>query len=225
MPPKGRATVSVGQKKASILQFFQDEHSVYNIKELEKLIPKKCNGVSSMLVKSLIHEMIDEDGIISVEKCGSTNIYWCFKNQIIMKTRQELTSLHSRIDIAQRDIMQNKALVQENQSSIRKENYQVEGKAVCRSEQLARLDALDAQLKVLRTVLEQKTENQWDQEKISERNRMFSSQILKLESVTDNIELLTSFLCRQFMIDVKSLKTELEIPEEFVEFAHLPNFT
>lgn len=32
-----------------------------------------------MIVKDLVQQMIDEDGVISVEKCGNINIYWCFK--------------------------------------------------------------------------------------------------------------------------------------------------
>lgn len=65
-------------------ELFQETYTFYNIKELEKSIPKKC-GISPMIVKDLVQQMIDEDGVISVEKCGNINIYWCFKNQTLQK--------------------------------------------------------------------------------------------------------------------------------------------
>ncbi|SCV00755.1 LANO_0F08438g1_1 [Lachancea nothofagi CBS 11611] len=222
MPPKGRATVSLAQKKASILQFFQDDHSVYNIKELEKLIPKKCSGVSSMLVKGLIQEMIDEDGIISVEKCGSTNVYWCFRNQIIMKTHQEMDTLHTRIESAKQETIQAKNIFEENVNFLRKDRFDVGGHLVSRAEQLGLLESLEVQLRTLRASRDQKAENRWDQSKIEARIKALSVQIGKLEAVTDNIELITGFVCRRFMVDPKSLRTELGIPEEFMEFTNLP---
>ncbi|SCV04145.1 LAME_0H16116g1_1 [Lachancea meyersii CBS 8951] len=223
MPPKGKATVSMAQKKANVLRFFQDEHSVYNIKELEKLIPKKCNGVSPMLVKGLIQEMIDEDGIISVEKCGSTNVYWCFKNQIIMKTQQEMTSLKTRIETAEKEALEAKRTLEQNEKSIRKEFYDLDGETVSRAEQLEKLEALNAQAKSLRATCDNMMETTWDQSQMKSRMKALAPQLQKLEMVTDNIELVTGFLCRRFIVNPSDLKAELGIPEEFLEFPGLPD--
>ncbi|CEP60527.1 Mnd1p LALA0_S01e12948g [Lachancea lanzarotensis] len=223
MPPKGKATITTAQKKASILRFFQDQHSVYNIKELEKLIPKKCSGVSPMLVKGLIQEMIEEDGIISMEKCGSTNIYWCFKNQIIMKTQLEMRSLNSRIEASENEVLQSKRVLQKNAESLRTEVYQIDGATFSRREQLETLESLTAQVKNLRAERDKMLETTWDKSQMKSRTEALQPKLRKLESVTDNLELLTGFLSRRFLVNLSDLKNELGIPEEFLEFSDLPS--
>ncbi|ELA42125.1 uncharacterized protein VICG_00766 [Vittaforma corneae ATCC 50505] len=68
--------VSTDEKLEKIVNFFKSTPEIYSIKDLEKKIPKEC-GVSSMLVPDLLKKLHDED-LISVEKCGTSNIYWCF---------------------------------------------------------------------------------------------------------------------------------------------------
>ena len=52
--------------------------------------------------------------------------------------------------------------------------------------------------------------------------KMLKVQVEKLNTVTDNIDLIIGYLSRRFMIDKKTLQTELNIPEEFMEFSDLP---
>lgn len=71
--------VSTDEKLAKIVDFFKNTSTFYSIKELEKKIPKEC-GISAMLVPELIKKLLDES-MICMEKCGSSNIYWCFQYQ------------------------------------------------------------------------------------------------------------------------------------------------
>jgi hypothetical protein len=71
--------VSTDEKLIKIINFFKASQDIYNIKDLEKKIPKEC-GISSMLVPDLIKKLLD-DNLISVEKCGASNIFFCFKFQ------------------------------------------------------------------------------------------------------------------------------------------------
>ncbi|CCH60725.1 hypothetical protein TBLA_0D02200 [Henningerozyma blattae CBS 6284] len=82
MPPKTKG-LSLQEKKLRILNFMQEEFNIYSMKDLEKLVPKRCPGISSMVVKDLIQQLLDEDsdGVIFMEKCGAVNVYWSFKNQ------------------------------------------------------------------------------------------------------------------------------------------------
>lgn len=68
--------VSTDEKLEKIVSFFKSAPEIYSIKDLEKKIPKEC-GISSMLVPDLLKKLHEED-LISVEKCGTSNIYWCF---------------------------------------------------------------------------------------------------------------------------------------------------
>lgn len=71
--------VSTDEKLEKIINFFKKSLDIFSIKELEKKIPKEC-GISSMLVPDLLKKLAD-DNLISIEKCGASNIYWCFPYQ------------------------------------------------------------------------------------------------------------------------------------------------
>lgn len=71
--------VSTDEKLTKIISFFKTTQDIYSIKDLEKKIPKEC-GLSAMLVPDLIKKLVDEN-LISVEKCGASNIFWCFQFQ------------------------------------------------------------------------------------------------------------------------------------------------
>lgn len=71
--------VSTDEKLDKIITFFKKSLDIFSIKELEKKIPKEC-GISSMLVQDLLKKLAD-DNLISIEKCGASNIYWCFPYQ------------------------------------------------------------------------------------------------------------------------------------------------
>ena len=71
--------VSTDEKLSKIISFFKASKDIFSIKELEKKLQKDC-GISSMIIPDLIKKLTD-DNLISVEKCGSSNIYWCFEYQ------------------------------------------------------------------------------------------------------------------------------------------------
>lgn len=71
--------VSTDEKLSKIIAFLNSTDTFYNIKELESRLSKEC-GIGSMLVPDLIKNLLDEN-LISMEKCGNTNVYWCFSNQ------------------------------------------------------------------------------------------------------------------------------------------------
>ena len=71
--------VSTDEKLEKILEFFRKTSDFYSIKELEKLLPKNCPNVNSMLVPDLLKKLQDEN-LINVEKMGLSNIYWSFSS-------------------------------------------------------------------------------------------------------------------------------------------------
>lgn len=72
--------VSTDEKLDKIVNFFTKTPEVYNIKDLEKKITKEC-GISGMILPDLLKRLQD-DNLISVEKCGASNVYWRFKYQM-----------------------------------------------------------------------------------------------------------------------------------------------
>ncbi|SCU87746.1 LAMI_0D07316g1_1 [Lachancea mirantina] len=218
-PPK--KTTSLADKKASILRFFQGEYSMYSMKELEKLIPKNCPGVSSMLVKDLVQQMIDEDGIITVEKCGNVNVYWCFESQIQMKLVQERDHLQQKLQDTTENIAATKQKLADDKKGLRSSVFSVQGKQKRRDTVLEELKDLDNKLKQLRANYDKVSQHKWNKDKIAKKTRDLSAAIRNLDTITDNIEIIVAFLCHEFSIDGNDLRTELNIPEEFKEFPEL----
>lgn len=71
--------VSSDEKLDRIARFFRATPEIYCLKDLERMIPKACD-ISSMKLLEFLKSAVDED-LIHVEKCGSSNIYWSFKNE------------------------------------------------------------------------------------------------------------------------------------------------
>lgn len=78
-PKKAKKKTYTIEEKAVILQdILSLKHEVYSMKELEKLIPKKSNGViNSMQLKEVLDYCINENMVIC-EKCGISNVYYNF---------------------------------------------------------------------------------------------------------------------------------------------------
>ena len=78
-PKKAKKKTYTVEEKAVILQnIFSLNHEVYSIKELEKMVPKKSNGViNSMQMKEILDYCINEN-MVSCEKCGISNVYYYF---------------------------------------------------------------------------------------------------------------------------------------------------
>lgn len=209
--------MTLEEKKNRILKFMQDEYSFYNMKELEKLIPKKCAGVSSMLVKDLVQQMIDEDGLVCVEKCGNINVYWCFKNQITQKVYDSCQRLQAQIVEKEREVSDLKEKFKIANDMDRSEEILGDNGTVeySRQERLKVNHGLEEEIKRLQSEYSKLTQTRWNKEKIAAKLLVIQKESAKLETITDNIELIIEFLCSKYNIDSKSLRKELEIPEEF----------
>lgn len=207
------------EKKNRILNFLQSEYSFYSLKELEKLIPKKCAGVSSMLVKDLVQQMIDEDGLICVEKCGNINIYWCFKNQIIQKVHDNCERLKEQIELKRTEINVLKERLESTSKNERKELFlPQDGKAqLCRHEQLKVNHEIEDKIRILQQEYCRLSQTRWDKNKINAKKKALQENSRKLEVITDNIEIIVDYFRLKFGVEPRSIRQELEIPEEFPE--------
>ncbi|EDO17808.1 hypothetical protein Kpol_541p51 [Vanderwaltozyma polyspora DSM 70294] len=190
------------------------------MKELEKIIPKKCAGVSPMIVKDLTQQMIDEDGVISVEKCGSTNIYWCFKNQIVRKMFDSCNKIQSDIDSKSNSIKDIESQLKQTLANDRSPTFIANGKSYNRVEQLSNKRQLDEELKILQEKYKNLSNVKWDKFTYQERKTELVKQNNKLNLITDNIELLISYLNKKYFIDPQQIRSEYEIPQEFMEFTN-----
>lgn len=186
------------------------------MKELEKLIPKKCAGVSPMLVKDLVQQMIDEDGLICVEKCGNINVYWCFKNQIIQKVYDSCERLKGQVENKAKETARLQECVKSTNDTDRSETFNSrDGQTISRQDQLKVNREIEEQIKTLRLEYNRLSQTRWDKNKINEKRKTVDQNLRKLEVITDNIDIIIDYFRLKFGVDPKAIRQELEIPEEF----------
>lgn len=186
------------------------------MKELEKLIPKKCAGVSPMLVKDLVQQMIDEDGLICVEKCGNINVYWCFKNQIIQKVYDSCERLKGQVENKAKEAARLQECVKSTNDTDRSETFNSrDGQTLSRQDQLKVNREIEEQIKTLRLEYNRLSQTRWDKNKINEKRKTVDQNLRKLEVITDNIDIIIDYFRLKFGVDPKAIRQELEIPEEF----------
>ncbi|CAI4470757.1 AKH_1a_G0018110.mRNA.1.CDS.1 [Saccharomyces cerevisiae] len=215
-----RQTVSLQEKKNRILNFFQETYTFYNIKELEKSIPKKC-GISPMIVKDLVQQMIDEDGIISVEKCGNINIYWCFKNQTLQKLYDSSELIKKKIQEVKCDIATYKQELDKTLATGRRKKFTVGQKSYNREALLEKRKKIQDEIKKKSNSLQKIESIRWDEAKIQENKQQIRLKKVHLEKTTDNIEILIDYLYKKFFLKPEQIRKEFGIPEEFKEFTEV----
>ncbi|KAI9307083.1 meiotic nuclear division protein 1, partial [Cunninghamella echinulata] len=72
--------VSFEEKRNRLLAVFHESCEVYQLKELEKIGPKK--GITSQSVKDVVQSLVD-DNLIVTDKIGVSNYYWSFPSEAI----------------------------------------------------------------------------------------------------------------------------------------------
>lgn len=170
-----------------------------------------------MLVKELVTTMIDEDGVISVEKCGQINIYWCFKNQVIMKLYETISTTRSKVLAITEEVRQLELEVNRQLEHEKCPKFSTGGVDYDREEVLQDFSHLNARKKQKTNEYNAIKEKRWDNETINAKQLEISSQIHNLDIITDNIDILVDFLAKRCCVDADTIKKELEIPCEFQE--------
>ncbi|KAI8577662.1 hypothetical protein K450DRAFT_177470, partial [Umbelopsis ramanniana AG] len=70
--PRG---ISADEKRRRLESLFHETKQFYQLKELEKIAPKRQIVVQS--VKDTLQSLVD-DGLVNMEKIGSSNYFWSF---------------------------------------------------------------------------------------------------------------------------------------------------
>ena len=71
--------MSKEDKLQAMQDLMMESKDIWTLKDLERDCPKK-KGINAMSVKEVLQELCDND-LVSFEKIGSGNFYWCFPSQ------------------------------------------------------------------------------------------------------------------------------------------------
>ncbi|KNB41425.1 hypothetical protein JH06_5201 [Blastocystis sp. subtype 4] len=180
------------------------------MKELEKIA--KDNGISTMIVKDVVQEMLDEDMIIQ-EKVGTNMLYWIFPSQSYMLKKRKLDSLRKEAELARAE----KAQLDESIAKAKASKPESEH----RFELLRQYEEYKKKEETLQSQLDSMKER--DPETIRMMKDDVKRAVEGANRWTDNIWSMKSFLVRKQGISSKEADQALEIPDDF-DYIELPPF-
>ncbi|VDK79664.1 unnamed protein product [Cylicostephanus goldi] len=84
--------LSLEEKRAKMLELFYETQEFYQMKELEKIAPKK-KGIIAQSVKEVTQSLVD-DGLVECEKIGTFVCYWAFPSKALQVVIHIVPFLH-----------------------------------------------------------------------------------------------------------------------------------
>jgi len=90
----GKRGMSAEEKKVKMKGLLQDSKQPFTLKQLEKMGSKE--GVTHMAIKGVLEELC-ADGVVNVDKIGSTNWFWSFPSQETASLQGKLTQVQAEV--------------------------------------------------------------------------------------------------------------------------------
>ncbi|ORD96779.1 MND1 [Hepatospora eriocheir] len=195
--------VSKDEKFTKIIAFFTETSEVYTIKELERKLSKHCN-ISSMAVKDIIQELVDES-LIKCEKVGQSNYYWRFKYD---KEHYYCTEIE-KLDISITNFKEENKKLEKIVSDLEITNE-------CTDKRNKLLNEYE-DLKVKFERIEDIKENlkRYSKEEYKKMEKETEDSKNKINIHTDNIFTLQNFVCQKFNMERKDFNLNFGLEEDF----------
>ncbi|BFI24578.1 hypothetical protein MPTK2_1g12890 [Marchantia polymorpha subsp. ruderalis] len=91
--------LSLEEKREQMLQIFYESQGFYQLKDLEKLGPKK--GVISQSVKDVVQSLVDDD-LVFKDKIGTSVYFWSLSSRAGNQLRQVRMKLETELEAAKK---------------------------------------------------------------------------------------------------------------------------
>lgn len=164
-----------------------------------------------MLIKDLVQQLID-DNLINCEKCGTTNLYWCFKFDKIKTLQNQHNAYLTKV--GEKKLEKDKML---EKIQLGKLQRLQKGEFGNRCDLINQFTCLNNRI----TESENELQKYGDDDpqliqKLNERNKRLKEGI---EIYTDNIESMIYYFTKVSLAPIEELdlRKELGIPSEFAE--------
>jgi len=195
--------LSFEEKRTRMVDFFFEKKDFFQLKDLEKQLPKE-KGITSQSVKEVLQSLVD-DSLVDSEKIGTSIYFWAFPSKASQNRKRKIDDLESKlIELEKKKNSLVDALTKAKQgkedSDEREEVLDVLGKLRKEKEDLAvNLEKYrECDPEVLQKIKEQTVEakeaaNRW----------------------TDNIFSTKSWIKNKFSFEDKVIDQQFGIPSEF----------
>ncbi|KAI7892426.1 meiotic nuclear division protein 1 [Mucor mucedo] len=90
---RSRKGVSADEKRKRIESIFHETGEFYQLKDIEKLGPKR--GVVSQSVKEVLMSLVD-DGLVTMDKIGTSNYFWSYPSAAAQTKKNKLNEAENK---------------------------------------------------------------------------------------------------------------------------------
>lgn len=90
-----RKGVSAEEKRKRIESIFHESGEFYQLKDIEKLGPKR--GVVAQSVKDVLMSLVD-DGLVTMDKIGTSNYFWSYPSAALQNKKNKLSDLETKLN-------------------------------------------------------------------------------------------------------------------------------
>lgn len=194
------------EKLMAMQELMMESADIWTLKDLERDCPKK-KGITAMSVKEVLQELCDND-LVSFEKIGSGNFYWCFPSEAFNKRKVRENKLNASIAEVQQEIMQLQSEIQQLEP----------GREPCeeRTKLDSEIETFSQQLAQIRK--ECSKYEQFDPAQIKKTQEQIVTAKDAANRWTDNIFQLRSWAVKTCNIDPKAFNEAFQISEDFDYF-------
>ncbi|CEG67239.1 hypothetical protein RMATCC62417_03700 [Rhizopus microsporus] len=199
MPPKG---LSLDEKRKRIQKIFHESGEFYQLKDIEKIGPKK--GVVAQSVKDVLMSLVD-DGLVTMDKIGTSNYFWSYPSAALQLDKNKLKDLQASLE-------KEKAKQQRLQEEIG-EAKETREDTDERAELLKELAELKAKNKELMNELQKYKEN--DPVLFEKKEKAAAIAKEAANRWTESIWEMESYCVKKFNMDRTAFEQNFGIPEDF----------
>ncbi|KAF9957635.1 Meiotic nuclear division protein 1 [Modicella reniformis] len=197
-----RKGLSAAEKRTKLLELFHESGTFHKLQELEKTAPK-LKGIVTQSVKDVLQSLVD-DGLVTVEKIGTSNYYWSFPSAVQQTKKTKLQAIRDEYEKLDKANAELQAKTQQA-SNGREDNDQ-------RQELVPKLLEAEALDKELQQELKQYSDN--DPTLLEGQKRY--SKIAKdaANRWTENIFIFQSYCVNKFNVDRQEFNRNFNIDDE-----------
>lgn len=189
-------------KKQKLLDYMLKTGEIYSNKTIEAV--SKPTGISSMIIKGVLQELVSED-LVDSDKIGASTYYWVFAS----KRSQAVMGEHARLTEKEADLGR---AIKEHTAEIERAKEGREESAD-RSALLGRRDALHREQREQKAVFSMLLKN--DPEKAEKMQGYTQIAVEQANVWTDNLYILQKFLRDKLLMEKSTCNKLLGITEDF----------
>ncbi|KAG5860328.1 Mnd1-like meiotic recombination protein [Encephalitozoon hellem] len=189
------------QKKTILLDIIRGSKSFFKLQELESLGSKK--GIVVNTIKDILQQLVD-DGLVTVEKVGSSNLYWSFASDGVQKKKLRCKGLAEECKSMSEEVLRKREYLESERAA---KNYTKERREL--ESKLNALSKIEEEQREELSKFEETDPTVYDK-LIADRREVVD----EYNKIIDNIFIIQDYICNKFSMEKSEFNSSFGIPQD-----------